>query len=114
MMIIKTLMGLLVCVAVGVAYLYFPLQWRRHKDIEHGNTLITNVQQYRAKYFRLPETSDEATLQQLGFIKNKIGWQPQYIKHSDNDFEIIYRDGSLPPFLHWQSNTQHWTLDASK
>ena len=52
MMIIKTLMGLLVCVAVGVAYLYFPLQWRRHKDIEHGNTLITNVQQYRAKYFK--------------------------------------------------------------
>ena len=95
MMIIKTLMGLLVCVAVGVAYLYFPLQWRRHKDIEHGNTLITNVQQY-------------------GFTKNKIGWQPQYIKHSDNDFEIIYRDGYLPPFLHWQSNTQHWTLDASK
>ena len=38
MMIIKTLMGLLVCVAVGVAYLYFPLQWRRHKDIEHGKT----------------------------------------------------------------------------
>ncbi len=106
-----TLIGLFIFVIIGVGYFYLPLEWRRHKDIQHGNHLISQIINYQTNHHALPETDDEKTLTQLGFKKrDKFGWQPAYIKQNENSFEIIYQDGYEAPYLYWQSDEQQWAL----
>ena len=108
--LLQTLLGMAILVAISLAYLNLPIQWRRHKDIAHGDTLITRVEQYRAQHAKLPENHETAVLQQLGFVKNKQGWQPNYIRHSPSEYEIRYQDGYVAPYLRWQSGKQVWEL----
>ncbi|XXQ67772.1 hypothetical protein ACKLNO_09095 [Neisseriaceae bacterium B1] len=104
------LFGFAALIAIGFAYLNMPFEWRRHKDIAHGNTLIQNIKTYQATQKRLPENQDEAMLQQLGFVKNKQGWQPAYQKINAQHFRLIYQDGYAPPYLYWQSDEQKWAV----
>lgn len=106
----QMLIGFALIIAIGAAYLNMPWQWRRQKDINHGNRLIQNIQNYRAQHHRLPENQDEATLKTLGLVKNKQGWQPAYQKLNTDRFRIIYQDGYASPYLYWQSDTQQWGL----
>lgn len=107
----EMLIGLTVIAVLVIGYVNMPLQWRRHKDIEHGNALVAKVEQYRAQHRRLPAHDDVATLQQLGFVRHeKIGWQPAYIQLDAQRYEIIYQDGYVAPYLHWQSDKQKWAL----
>lgn len=108
----ETLIGISVLALLLVAYVNLPMEWRRHKDIKTGNTLITQVENYQKQHNRLPENADETTLQQLGFRKNKQGWQPNYRKLGATQFQIIYEDGYTPPFLAWDSQTRTWALVA--
>lgn len=107
-----TLIGICLLIIIAIAYTQIPWQWRRHKDIEYGNTLIANLKNYQQQHQRLPENHDEATLQQLGFRKNKQGWQPNYQKIGDTDFLIIYKDGFMPPYLQYStgSDKAEWLL----
>ncbi|MDO4433424.1 MAG: hypothetical protein Q4B82_02440 [Alysiella sp.] len=108
----NTFFGIGFLIVAATAYTQMPIEWRRHKDIERGNTLIQNVENYRQQHQRLPENHDEATLQQLGFRKNKQGWQPNYQKISDTDFMIIYKDGFMPPYLQYSTGADkaEWLL----
>ncbi|MBQ9601422.1 MAG: hypothetical protein IJR46_05345 [Neisseriaceae bacterium] len=107
----KSLMiGFIVMIGIIWVYLHMPLSIRRHKDIKHGNTLIERVQTYQKQHQKLPESNDLKTLEQLGFIKNKQGWQPAYQKQNENSFQIIYQDGYVAPYLYWQSDEKNWAL----
>ena len=107
--LLQTLLGMAILVAIGVAYLNLPIQWRRHKDIQLGNQIIAQIQQFQRSHQRLPENS-EAELIPLGFKHNKQGWQPNYIRHSPSEYEIRYQDGYVAPYLRWQSSKQTWEL----
>lgn len=106
----ETVIGVLVLAAVLWAYVQMPMSWRRHKDIQLGNTLIENVQNFQKQHNRLPENHENAVLLQLGFRQNKLGWQPNYRKIGANQFQIVYADGYVPPFLTWDSHTKQWVL----
>lgn len=106
----ETVIGIISIILILCAYIYMPTEWRRHKDIAHGDTLITRVEQYRAQHAKLPENHETAVLQQLGFVKNKQGWQPAYQKQDTDSYQIIYADGFVPPFLYWQSDERKWAL----
>ncbi|SSY81001.1 hypothetical protein [Alysiella crassa] len=106
----ELLIGFTVLIALALGYLYLPMEWRRHKDIQLGNTLISQVQNYQKQHNRLPENHEEAVLKQLGFRHNKNGWQPNYRKINAQQFQIIYADGFLPPHLAWDTQTQRWQL----
>ena len=106
---IQTLLGMVVLIAVGMLYLNMPVHWRRHKDIQLGNQIIAQIQQFQRSHQRLPENS-EAELIPLGFKHNKQGWQPNYIRHSPSEYEIRYQDGYVAPYLRWQSGKQAWEL----
>lgn len=105
-----TLIGIILLIALGVAYLNMPLKWRRHKDINQGNILIENIKQYQSQHHRLPENQENDTLKQLGFVQNKQGWQPAYQKLNPQHYRIIYQDGFVAPYLYWQSDEQQWAL----
>lgn len=107
--LLQTLLGMAILVAIGFAYLNLPIQWRRHKDIQLGNQIIAQIQQFQRSHQRLPE-NNEAELIPLGFKHNKQGWQPNYIRHSPSEYEIRYQDGYVAPYLRWQSGKQVWEL----
>lgn len=102
--------GFIVMIAVVWLYLHMPLAFRRHKDIQHGDTLIANIQQYQKQHNSLPENHDVETLSQLGIVKNAQGWQPAYQKQDEDSFRIIYQDGFVAPYLYWQSDEKRWAL----
>lgn len=106
----ETAIGITVMILAVWAYTHLPMTWRRHKDIQFGNHLITQVQQYQQQHRRLPENHETTVLQQLGFRQNKQGWQPNYRKINATQFKIVYEDGYLPPFLTWDSQQQEWVL----
>ncbi len=99
--------GFALLIALSFAYLYLPLQWRRHKDIELGNHIIANIAQFQKTHGRLPENT-KAELLPLGFRHNKQGWQPNYIRRSTTAYELRYQDGFVPPYLRWQSGCGVW------
>ena len=107
--LLQTLLGMAILVAIGLAYLNLSIQWRRHKDIQLGNQIIAQIQQFQRSHQRLPE-NNEAELIPLGFKHNKQGWQPNYIRHSPSEYEIRYQDGYVAPYLRWQSGKQVWEL----
>lgn len=108
----NTFIGIFLLAAIAVAYTQIPWQWRRYKDIENGNTLIQHLETYRRQNNRLPEPHEEALLIQIGFHKNKQGWQPNYQKTGSNGYLIIYKDGFTPPYLQYRSDTDkpEWAL----
>lgn len=109
----KTLLGVLGLVVLAYAYLNLPLEWRRHKDIKLGNSLIVNIQNHQNQHKKLPETEDFPLLKQLGFQEHKnIGWQPNYQKLNAEQFKIIFRDGYSPPYLMWDSQEKQWKYSA--
>lgn len=106
----QTLIGTAALILIAAAYLHMPLEWRRHKDIRHGNRLIENVKTYQKQHRKLPETDDTAVLQELGFAKNEQGWQPGYRKTAPQHFQIQYADGYTAPYLTWRSDQPQWQL----
>lgn len=110
MNIMKNLIGIFLIMTIAIAYFNIPLEWRRHKDIEHGNQLISQITHYQRQHHRLPENNDQTTLKELGFTQNKQGWQPAYQKQSPDSYRIIYQDGYTSPYLYWHSNEQKWAL----
>ena len=106
----ETVIGISVIVLIILGYLNMPLEWRRHKDIEHGNQIIAQIERYRQQHKQLPNAQNEAELAQLGLVKNKQGWQPAYRRLNDQHYEIIYQDGYTAPYLRWQSQQPHWIL----
>lgn len=107
----QTLIGIACLIALVVGYLNLPLEWRRQKDIELGNTLIGRIEQHRQQQGRLPE-SNENTFRQLGFRHSKeTGWQPDYRTTVDGHFVIVYESGYRKPYLMWDSRERRWHLD---
>lgn len=106
----ETLIGISAIVLFLFMYLNMPITWRRHKDIQVGNHLISQIQNYQKQHHRLPENHEDKILQQLGFHKNEHGWQPNYRKINTTQFQIVYADGYSPPFLAWDTQTQTWAL----
>lgn len=104
----QTLIGTSLLILLCAAYLHLPLHWRRHKDIEHGNRLIANVQAYQRDHGSLPENGEAETLKRLGFAQNKQGWQPGYTRTGPSHFQIQYADGYTAPYLTWRSDQPHW------
>ncbi|MDK4680097.1 hypothetical protein QDY71_01225 [Kingella negevensis] len=103
------LIGLTALVLIAVAYIHIPMEWRRQKDIEMGNKIIANIEQFQQKNGRLPANT-EAELLPLGFHHNQQGWQPNFVPVGNNQYEIRFQDGYTPPFLTWRNREEGWVL----
>lgn len=106
----EMLIGLLILFFISMTYLYMPMTWRRHKDIDLGNQIVTNIERFQQQNGRLPENNEKELLQ-LGFRHNKLGWQPNYVKHDAKTYELRYQDGYAAPFLHWRSDQRTWEME---
>ena len=117
----NTFIGILLLAVIAAGYTQIPWQWRRYKDIEFDGQMrgyhkpimiaggLGNIQAQQTHKNEIPEG---ALLIQLGFHKNKQGWQPNYQKTGSNGYLIIYKDGFAPPYLQYRSGTDkpEWAL----
>lgn len=94
-------------------YWNLPISVTRHSDIEYGNSLIKNVEDYRKTHHKLPDNSDWNTLEKLGFKPTDPGTQPDYYTDG-TDYEITYPDSFDGPYLIWNSNEKEWSIDFPK
>ncbi|MDR6919408.1 MULTISPECIES: hypothetical protein [Chryseobacterium] len=95
-------------------YWNLPISITRHSDIEYGNSLIQNVENYRKSHHKLPENNDWETLEKLGFKPNDLGTQPDYSSDGTSFYEITYLDSFDGPYLIWNSNEKEWSIDFPK
>lgn len=110
----ETLIGIGICVIIIIVYINLPLKIRRHKDIDLGNHIITQIYNYQKQHGSLPNNNDEFVFKQLGMrYHNDIGWQPNYQKINANQFRIIYKDGFVPPYLTWDKQNPQWRLQSN-
>ena len=109
----QTLIGIFALIALVCAYTFLPLEWRRHKDIERGNTVIANIEAYRQQHGKLPPTDNAELLTRLGIQHHKdLGWQPDYQPLSDTQYRIRYRSGYSPPWLTWDTQQPQWRMQG--
>lgn len=95
-------------------YWNLPISVTRHSDIEYGNTLVKNIEDYRKIHHKLPENNDWKTLEKLGFKSGDMGTQPDYSTDGTGSYEISYPDGFDGPYLIWNSNEKAWSIDFPK
>ncbi|UOP04884.1 hypothetical protein [Conchiformibius kuhniae] len=109
-----TLTGICALIALVWGYTLLPVEWRRHKDIDLGNTLIARIDAHLQQHGHLPEPN-ETNLQQLGFRHDKdIGWQPSYRIINGTHYRIVYQNGYAPPWLGWDSQQRVWQLQGQQ
>lgn len=110
----QILVGIIASIIIICAYMYLPMQWRRHKDIKLGDHIITQIEQYHTNHGKLPDPNDESLLKTFGFRKHKEhGWQPTYRLHNNEQFTIVYANGYVKPWLTWDSKQRVWYLDET-
>lgn len=94
-------------------YWNLPIEVSRKSDIQFGNELIRNIEAYRKKSGKLPESNDWQTLEKLGFKKDESA-NPVYTADADGKYELVYIEGFDGPFLMWNSEEKKWTIDFPK
>ena len=97
-----------------IGYTMLPIEITRKTDIEFGNELIVNIENYKDKYSQLPLTDDWQTLERLGFKIEMLGTDPTYQKISNNEYELIYLKGFDGPYLLYNSKINKWKVDFPK
>lgn len=117
-MIKKTLLTILGIFVLGlvslIIYWNLPIEITRHSDIEYGNKLILNLENYKKKHKNLPRYNDWNTLQQLGFKQQDLGVNPDYAIDSTGSYELVYIDNFDGPYLLYNSKEKKWSIDFPK
>lgn len=109
----KKLLILSPLLLIGILLIYFnlPFEITRKSDIDFGNALVHQIEQYQATHHTLPQTGDWQTLEQLGFKMELLGTNPTYDKISDQEFELTYLEGFDGPYLLYNSKLKDWKVD---
>ena len=112
---IQTLLGMVVLIAVGMLYLNMPVQWRRHKDIQLGNQIIAQIQQFQRSHQRLPETAKPNLSRSALSTTNKAG-NPTTSATAPANTKSATKTAMLPPICagnraskrgNWRNNPIH-------
>ncbi|WP_262152403.1 hypothetical protein [Chryseobacterium foetidum] len=94
-------------------YWNLPIEITRKSDIESGNKIIQNIENYQKTNGKLPEENDLQTLEKLGLQKGNLE-KPVYNNDQNGNYELIYDDGLGGPYLLWNSDEKKWTIDFPK
>lgn len=101
----------IVLIASGLIYFNLPFELTRKADIDFGNSLVSNIEQYSKDKNGLPETDDWRVLEDLGFKTEMLGTDPSYQKINENEFELIFLEGFDGPYLVYNSKSNIWSID---
>lgn len=94
-------------------YWNLPIEITRRSDIELGNTIIHDIENYEKTNGKLPEKNDWQTLEKFGLQESNLD-KPLYNTDPKGNYELIYDDGLGGPYLIWNSNEKKWTIDFPK
>lgn len=93
-----------------VVYCNLPIEITHKSDITYGNSLIENINSYKAENKKLPENEDWETLEKLGFRFENLGANPYY-ETDGHQFELVFIEGFDGPYLMWDSEEKEWRFD---
>lgn len=111
---IITIASILLLIIISFTiYWNLPITITRKSDIDFGNKLIANIENYKKINHKLPENNDWKTLKKLGFKKDNLGAKPDY-KTDNTSYELIYLDEFNGPYLIWNSQESTWSIDYPK
>jgi len=95
-------------------YWNLPIEITRKSDIESGNKIIKNIENYKKNNGKLPENGDWKTLEKLGFKFEKAVPYLDYTTDNKGFYELTYIEGFDGPYLMWNSSEKKWTIDFPK
>lgn len=91
-------------------YWNLPIEITRMSDIESGNKVIQNIENYQKTNHQLPSNNDWQTLEKLGLKKDESE-KLSYTSDKNGNYELVYVDGFDGPYLMWNSKEGKWTID---
>lgn len=95
-------------------YWNLPIEITRKTDIEAGNKIIQNIENYQKNYGILPDNNDTKTLKNLGLKMEDSPIYLDYTKDNKGNFELTYLEGFDGPYLLWNSKERKWTIGYPK
>ena len=109
----KAILIFLVLYGIGLLVLFkLPLEVTHRTEIERGNTLIENIENYINETGELPGSNNWETLSLIGFTEDEMGTAfPEIHQINDSTYELIFTIGFDPPYLLWNSKERIWKED---
>ncbi|MBB6370669.1 hypothetical protein [Chryseobacterium shigense] len=95
-------------------YWNLPIGITRKTDIEAGNKIIQNIENYQKNNGMLPDNNDYKTLKNLGLKQEDSQIYLDYTTDNKGSFELTYLEGFDGPYLLWNSKERIWTIDYPK
>lgn len=103
------LMIVLIVISITI-YWNLPIEITRNSDIEFGNKIIQNIENYQKTNHQLPSDNDWQTLEKLGLKKDESE-KLSYTSDENGNYELVYLDSFDGPYLIWNSKERKWTID---
>ncbi|MGV4413727.1 hypothetical protein [Chryseobacterium sp. T1] len=94
-----------------IIYWNLPISITRKSDIQFGNKLIENIDNYQKSHKQLSNNDDWKVLKSLGFKMEYLGTKPSYQTDNNGTYELIYLEGFDGPYLMWNSEERKWKID---
>ena len=109
------LVFILILITIHFIYVFFvPFQIKMYREIEIGNKIIIEINNYFSENEKYPEDNDWKTIEYIyrsTFLNSEIEFnestQP-YFKRINNEFILQYIYGFDPPYLFYFSKTNEW------
>jgi hypothetical protein len=109
--IILTLAVLIFLVlAWALSPLYLPWKVLYWGELRSGDRIILNIENFRAKYNRLPQPEKTDEVLPLGF-ELRVGYYPDYKLIKPGEYELEYSFGFDGPNLRYSSLAKQWTCE---
>ena len=102
---------IIISIVTIIIYSNLPIEITRKSEIQIGNSIIENIENYKLKHKKLPENEDWKTLKQLGFKIEISGSKPYYQSNPNGIYELIFIEGFDGPYLKWNSKEKIWKID---
>lgn len=81
--------------------------WASNAERRNANRIIAAIEEYRKKYDRLPNPSDQALLKSLGFEHRGV-WKPYYEVGEKGFYQIMILEGSGGRYWTYDSFSRTW------
>ncbi|WP_144283031.1 hypothetical protein [Chryseobacterium echinoideorum] len=112
--IVISIISIIVLIIISITvYWNLPIEITRRSDIQKGNEIVQNIENYKASSGKLPEVNDWQTLEKLGLEKDEAT-KPIYQKDESENYELYYPDGFDGPYLIYISQEKKWSIDYPK
>lgn len=110
---IYILFSLIIILLLGlIIWFKLPFEYKYKAEINYGNSLVKNIEQYKIENKKLPEEGDWETIKELNFDFNELGTtSPEYVLINENEFELVFVEGFDPPYLFYNSKEEKWKYD---